>query len=123
MKNLTNKLNNEGLLDRLEKLTQKSKSKEKSLKQMLELTKRYYVRQKANQLSSELEQLSKEQKQLSNVVFEQNSLEKQKEVSKKFDNISAELDSLSKQNNSLSKPMPFSETKTERNSIKRSKGL
>ena len=119
LKNLNDKLNNEGLLDRLEKLTQKSKSKEKSLKQMLELTKRYYVRQKANQLSNELEQLSKEQEQLSNVVSEQNSLEKQKLISKKFDNISAELDSLSKQNNSLSKPMPFSETNTERNSIKK----
>lgn len=119
LKTLTEKLDNEGLLDRLEKLTKKSKSKERSLSQMLELTKRYYVRQKANQLRNELELLSKQQEQLSDNIFEQSSLKGQREISKKFENISSELDSLSKQNVSLSKPIPFSETKIEQNSIKK----
>ncbi|MEL0300537.1 MAG: DUF4175 family protein [Flavobacteriaceae bacterium] len=119
LKTLTEKLDNEGLLERLEKLTKKSKSKERSLNQMLELTKRYYVRQKANQLRNELERLSKQQEQLSDNIFEQNSLKGQREISKKFENISSELDSLSKQNISLSKPIPFSETKIEQNSIKK----
>ena len=119
LKTLTEKLDNEGLLERLEKLTKKSKSKEKSLRQMLELTKRYYVRQKANQLRNELERLSKQQEQLSDNIFEQSSLKDQREISKKFENISSELDSLSKQNVSLSKPIPFSETKIEQNSIKK----
>lgn len=119
LKTLTEKLDNEGLLDRLEKLTKKSKSKERSLSQMLELTKRYYVRQKANQLRNELERLSKQQEQLSDNIFEQSSLKDQREISKKFENMSSELDSLSKQNVSLSKPIPFSETKIEQNSIKK----
>jgi hypothetical protein len=119
LKTLTEKLDNEGLLDRLEKLTKKSKSKERSLSQMLELTKRYYVRQKANQLRNELERLSKQQEQLSDNIFEQSSLKHQREISKKFENMSSELDSLSKQNASLSKPIPFSETKIEQNSIKK----
>ena len=119
LKTLTDKLDNEGLLERLEKLTKKSKSKERSLSQMLELTKRYYVRQKANQLRNELERLSKQQEQLSDNIFEQSSLKDQREISKKFENMSSELDSLSKQNVSLSKPIPFSETKIEQNSIKK----
>lgn len=119
LKTLTEKLDNEGLLERLEKLTKKSKSKERSLNQMLELTKRYYVRQKANQLRNELERLSKQQEQLSDNIYEQSSLKDQREISKKFENISSELDSLSKQNVSLSKPIPFSETKIEQNSIKK----
>ena len=119
LKKLNEKLDNEGLLERLEKLTKKSKSKERSLNQMLELTKRYYVRQKANQLRNELEQLSKQQEQLSDNNFEQNSSKEQREISKKFENISSELDSLSKQNVSLSKPIPFLETKIEQNSIKK----
>ena len=119
LKTLTEKLDNEGLLERLEKLTKKSKSKERSLSQMLELTKRYYVRQKANQLRNELERLSKQQEQLSDNVFEQSSLKDQREISKKFENMSSELDSLSKQNVSLSKPIPFSETKIEQNSVKK----
>ena len=119
LKTLTEKLDNEGLLERLEKLTKKSKSKERSLSQMLELTKRYYVRQKANQLRNELERLSKQQEQLSDNIFEQSSLKDQREISKKFENMSSELDSLSKQNASLSKPIPFSETKIEQNSIKK----
>ena len=119
LKTLTEKLDNEGLLERLEKLTKKSKSKERSLSQMLELTKRYYVRQKANQLRNELERLSKQQEQLSDNIFEQSSLKDQREISKKFENMSSELDSLSKQNVSLSKPIPFSETKIEQNSIKK----
>ena len=119
LKTLTEKLDNEGLLDRLEKLTKKSKSKERSLSQMLELTKRYYVRQKANQLRNELERLSKQQEQLSDNIFEQSSLKDQREISKKFENMSSELDSLSKQNASLSMPIPFSETKIEQNSIKK----
>ena len=119
LKTLTEKLDNEGLLDRLEKLTKKSKSKERSLSQMLELTKRYYVRQKANQLRNELERLSKQQEQLSDNIFEQSSLKDQREISKKFENMSSELDSLSKQNASLSKPIPFSETKIEQNSVKK----
>ena len=119
LKTLTEKLDNVGLLERLEKLTKKSKSKERSLNQMLELTKRYYVRQKANQLRNELERLSKQQEQLSDNIYEQSSLKDQREISKKFENISSELDSLSKQNVSLSKPIPFSETKIEQNSIKK----
>ena len=65
LKEVTKQLQKEDLIERIEKINQLNKSKQRSLEQMLELTKRYYVKQKAKQLKKRLEELSVAQKLLS----------------------------------------------------------
>ena len=61
LEELAKQMKQEELLGKLQKLGQQSKNKQKSLEQMLELTKRYYVSKKSEQLKSKLEDLSQEQ--------------------------------------------------------------
>ena len=119
LKDLTNKLNKEELFDRLDELKKKSKSKQRSLQQMLELTKRFYVRQKASQIKRELEELSKAQKELSEAPPSNNNTKSQESLNKDFESISKALDSLSKKNSSLTKPSAFPNTEAEQSSIKK----
>ncbi|MBG39141.1 MAG: hypothetical protein CL857_04380 [Cryomorphaceae bacterium] len=119
LKDLTNKLNKEELFDRLDEMKKKSKSKQRSLQQMLELTKRFYVRQKAGQIKRELEELSKAQQELSEASPRNNNTKSQDSLNKDFESISKALDSLSKQNSSLTKPSPFPNTEAEQASIKK----
>lgn len=116
LEDLAKKMKQEELLDKLQKLGQQSKNKQKSLEQMLELTKRYYVSKKAEQLKSKLEDLSQEQTHQSEKSKDNNS-EEQSKLNQKFNTISKELDELRKQNNSLSKPITIPDTKQEELSI------
>jgi len=119
LKKLTDKLNKEELFDRLDEMKKKSKSKQRSLQQMLELTKRFYVRQKASQIKRELEELSNAQKELSEAPSSKNKTRYQDSLNKGFESISKALDSLSKQNSSLTKPSTFPNTEAEQASIKK----
>ena len=119
LKDLTNKLNKEELFDRLDEMKKKSKSKQRSLQQMLELTKRFYVRQKAGQIKRELEELGKAQQELSEASPNKNNTNSQDSLNKDFESISKALDSLSKQNSSLAKPSAFPSTEAEQASIKK----
>jgi len=116
LKKLAEKLDKEGLLKKIKELKNYSKHQEKSLERMLELTKKYYIRQKLNALSKRLDTLSKQQKELSKK--DSDTPQEQQKINKEFSKISKDLDSLSKTNKTLKKPMSLDYHKTDSKEIK-----
>ncbi len=117
LRKLAEKLNKEELTEKLKKLTENNRQNERNLERILELTKRFYVEQKANQIQEKLEELSEEQKELADE--EDNSSEKQKELNKEFDDIKKELDVLDKENEGLQKPMDLPKTEKDEKAIEK----
>ncbi|AOW21116.1 DUF4175 family protein [Urechidicola croceus] len=115
LKKLAEKLNREELTEKLKKLTEENKQNEKSLERILELTKRFYVEQKANQIKEKLDELAKKQEELAD--SEENSAEKQKELNEEFDKIQEEIDQLEKDNQDLKRPMKLPKTDTEEKGV------
>ncbi|MGH2665272.1 DUF4175 family protein [Flavobacterium sp.] len=116
LKELNEKLNQEELFDKIEKFQQKSKNQTKNLEQLVELTKRYYVEKKAEQIADKLEKLSEKQDALADDKKE-NSTEKQNEINKEFDKIQEELKELDKENKELKSPMDIPQDKEKQESI------
>lgn len=106
LKELNDKIQNEDLLNKLEKFKQNSKNQTKNLEQLVELTKKYYVEKKAEQLFNKLDKLADRQEKLSEVDKE-NTSEKQEEVKSDFDKIQQELNDLLKENKELKSPLDF----------------
>ncbi|MEO8254426.1 MAG: DUF4175 family protein, partial [Flavobacterium sp.] len=104
LKALNDKMKNEDLLDKLDQFKQKSKNQVKNLQQLVELTKKYYVQKKAEQLADKLDKLSDKQDKISESEKE-NSLSKQQEINKDFDKIQEELKDLKKDNKELKSPL------------------
>ena len=112
------KIQKEELTDKLEQLAKQNKNKQKSLQQLLELTKRYYVAKKAEKLQRELEQLAKDQDQLSKQDKESNTKEKQDDLNKEFEEFQKELEDLQKENKALKKPLDVPQDKVGEKEIK-----
>lgn len=112
---IADKIDKEELKKKLEELGKKQSNSERSLEQLLELTKRYYVTEKAAQLSNELEKLAEEQKKLSE---EELSEENQKELNKIFEKLSDELDELKKDNQDLKKPLELNISPQKQEGVK-----
>ncbi len=113
LKKLSEKLKEEELFDKMDKFKQAGKNQAKNLEQLVELTKRFYVQKKAEQLAEKLEKLAEKQEKLSQ-NDQQNSAEKQDQIQKEFDQIQKELKDLQKENQDLKKPMELpSVEKTE----------
>jgi hypothetical protein len=104
LKALNDKLESERLLEKLDEFKQKAKNQTKSLEQLVELTKRYYVEKKAEQLAEKLQELANKQEDLSN-KDKGNTQEKQQEINKEFDALQKELTDLQKENKELKAPM------------------
>ncbi|MBD0723618.1 hypothetical protein B6A10_00325 [Flavobacterium sp. L1I52] len=104
LKSLNDKLKNEDLLEKLDQFKQKSKNQVKNLQQLVELTKKYYVEKKAEQIADKLDKLSEKQDKLSEKLNE-NTISKQQEINKVFDKIQNELDDLEKENMELKAPL------------------
>ena len=116
LKELNDKIKQEDLMDKMDKFKQNAKNQTKSLEQLVELTKRYYVKKKAEQLKDKLEKLSNNQDELSNKDKE-NNLKNQEEINFDFDKIQEELKDLNKENKELKSPMDIPENKEEQKSI------
>ncbi len=116
LKELNDKIKQEDLMDKMDKFKQNAKNQTKSLEQLVELTKKYYVQKKAEQLKDKLDKLSKKQEDLSNKEMENNS-EKQEEINKEFDKIQEDLKDLDKENKELKKPLDISIDKEQEKSI------
>ena len=112
---LADKLKKDDLLKKAKELAQHNKQQERSLERILELTKRFYIEQKASQLATKIEELSKKQDKLSKK--EDQNLEAQKEIKKEFDKIKKELENLDKDNQQLKKPMDLPDVDEEKESI------
>ncbi|WP_225876846.1 DUF4175 family protein [Flavobacterium muglaense] len=104
LKDLNDKIKNEELLGKLEKFKQNSKNQVKNLQQLVELTKKYYVEKKAEQLADKLDKLAQKQEALSD-NDKTNTAEKQEEIKKEFDKIQDELKDLKKDNLDLKSPL------------------
>ncbi len=115
LKKLAEKLDKENFLKKLDKLTQKNKQDEKSLERILELTKRFYVEKKAEDIANKLQELAKKQEELAK--SKENTAEKQKELNKEFDKIKKEMADLQKENKSLKKPMDIPKKMEEQKAV------
>ncbi|MCC9062437.1 DUF4175 family protein [Flavobacterium piscisymbiosum] len=104
LKNLNDKLNSEDLFDKMEKFKQISKNQSRNLEQLVELTKRFYVSKKAEQVADKLKKLADQQEQLSNKEKE-NTQEKQDDINKAFDKIQEGLKDLKEENKTLKAPL------------------
>ncbi len=119
LQKVADKINKEELAKRLEELGKSQQNSQKSLDQLLELTKRYYVSEKANQLAQDLEKLSKDQEAISRVdVGKKIEKETQERFNMEFDTIARELQELQKDNDALKKPMDLNVDENKSESVK-----
>lgn len=119
LEELQDKINKESLIDKFEKLKKQNKNKKRSLQQLLELTKRFYVQKKLEKLMSDLEKLSEDQEKLSKESDEKNTSKKQEELNEKFKEFSKQLEALKKDSEALKKPIDIPQDKLEENEIKK----
>lgn len=116
LQKLNDKISKEELFEKMEKFQQASKNQTKSLEQLVELTKRYYVEKKAQQLAEKMDKLAEKQDKLSEKT-DDNSAEKQDEINKEFDNLQEELKELQKDNKELKSPIDIPKTEEKEKSI------
>ncbi|MGY0391242.1 DUF4175 family protein [Bizionia sp. KMM 8389] len=105
LEKLQEKINKEELTQKLEELAKQNKNQKRSLEQLLELTKRYYVSKKLEKLQEDLEKLAEEQNQLSEADSKENTKEAQEDLNKKFEDFKKALEELQKDNEALKQPM------------------
>jgi hypothetical protein len=115
---VADKIDKEELSKRLEELGKKQQNSQRNLEQLLELTKRYYVTEKAAQLARDLEKLANKQEVLSDTVIDSKSPELQKELNREFDNLKEELEGLKEDNKALKKPLDLQIDKNKEEAIK-----
>ena len=116
LQKLNDKISKEELFEKMEKFQQASKNQTKSLEQLVELTKRYYVEKKAQQIADKINKLSEKQDKLADKTNE-NTADKQDEINKEFDKLQEELKDLQKENQELKKPMDIPKTDEKEKSI------
>lgn len=116
LKELNDKISKEELFEKMDQFKQNAKNQSKSLEQLVELTKRYYVEKKAEQIADKLDKLAGKQDKLSENE-QQNKSDKQEEINKEFDKIQEEKDQLEKDNEELKSPMDIPNTDGEEKSI------
>ena len=116
LQKLNDKISKEELFEKMEKFQQASKNQTKSLEQLVELTKKYYVEKKAEQIADKLSKLAEKQDKLSDKT-EENNAEKQDEINKEFDKLQEELKELDKDNKELKSPVSLPKTEEKEKSI------
>ncbi len=120
LKKLLEKINKEDVITKkLEELAKQNKNKKRSLQQLLELTKRFYVEKKLEKLKSDLNKMAEEQDKLSKTSKKENTKKKQEALNKKFDEFSKQLEALKKESKALKKPIDIPQDKLEENDIKK----
>jgi hypothetical protein len=116
LEELSKKLQKDELFEKADKLKQNSKNQAKNLEQLVELTKRFYVEKKAEQIVEKLNDLSNKQEKLSEDK-QNNTSDKQSEINKEFKELSKELDELNKENEELKSPLDIPNTDKEEESV------
>ena len=116
LQKLNDKISKEELFDKMEKFQQASKNQTKSLEQLVELTKRYYVEKKAQQIVDKINKLAEKQDKLADKL-DDNNVEKQEEINKEFDKIKEELKDLDEENKELKAPIDLPKSEDKEKSI------
>jgi len=114
---LQEKISNEELTKKLEELAKQNKNKKRSLEQLLELTKRFYVENKLQKLKDDLEKLAEEQENLSNESEEDNTKEKQDELNQEFEDFKKDIEELEKDSKALKKPIDIPRDKLDEKEV------
>ncbi|MAW95994.1 MULTISPECIES: hypothetical protein [unclassified Leeuwenhoekiella] len=104
MAKLQELMDDEELSNRLDELSKNSKNSSRSMQQLLELTKRFFVQTKGERLGRELNNLGQEQAKEA-APNKQSDIQKQKELSESFKDINEEIEDLRKENSKLQKPL------------------
>jgi len=100
-------MDDEELKEKLDELSKKSKNSSRSMQQLLELTKRFFVQTKGERIGRALDKLGQDQEEESK---KQNpELNRQKELSESFENLKEELKNLKDENKQLNKPIDIPE--------------
>ena len=115
---IADKIDKEELSKRLEELGKKQQNSERSLEQLLELTKRYYVTEKAAQLAHELEKLAERQELESEKDTLKGKREEQERLNKEFENLAQDMNELRKDNQDLRKPLDLNLEKQKEQDVK-----
>jgi hypothetical protein len=116
LKKLNDKISKDELFEKMEKFQQASKNQTKSLEQLVELTKKYYVEKKAEQIADKLDKLADKQDKLADKTEDNNS-ENQDEINNEFDKLQEELKDLNKENKELKAPIDLPKTEDKEKSI------
>lgn len=106
LKDVMNQLNKEEFNEKVEEFSKNQLQNQRSLEQILELTKKYYVNQLARQLSDQLNNLGNKQNQLS----EESSIDEyntQDSIKTEFGKIQESLKDLNSKNQALKRPLPW----------------
>lgn len=109
------KIEEEGLGEKLEKLAKGSKTRERNLEQLLELTKKYYVQEKIHKISQDLKKLADKQDELS--VSENEDSRAQDSLNKETKEVLEDLKDLGEENKSLQKPLELGRDEEIENEI------
>lgn len=116
---IADKIDKEDLQRRLEELGKNQGKNTRNLEQILELTKRYYVTEKASQIAKELDELAKRQEILSELKLGQDFTDKeQKKLNEEFETLENEIRELEKNNEELQKPLEFDADKKKTDAVK-----
>ncbi|MFH6767335.1 hypothetical protein V8G56_01200 [Gaetbulibacter aquiaggeris] len=117
LEKLQDKIEKEEFSQKLEELAKQNKNKKRSLEQLLELTKRFYVNKKLEKLQEDLLKQALEQEKLSNVSEDQNTKVKQDLLNSDFEEFKKQLDELQKENKELKKPIEIPRDKLDENEV------
>ena len=118
LKSLADKINKEDLVKKLNSIVNQRHLKQRSVQQMLELTKRYYIKQKIHHIKNQLQELSSKQQEAYDTADLHEAREKQNEINRKFNDLSNEIESMLEANSSLSKPIELPDFSDNSESIK-----
>lgn len=116
---IADKIDKEDLQKRLEELGKNQGKNTRNLEQILELTKRYYVTEKASQISKELDELAERQEILSDLELGQDFSDKeQKKLNEDFNELEKDIRELEKENERLQKPLELNTDKKRTDGVK-----
>jgi hypothetical protein len=118
LEELSKKLEKDQLFDKADKLKQNAKNQQQNLEQLVELTKRFYVEKKAEQIADKLDKLSEKEEKLADDAKDNNK-ENQDAINKEFEDIQKELEELDKENKDLKAPMEIPNDKNEQDDVKK----
>ncbi len=116
---IADKINKEELTQKLEEIAKKQKNSQRSLEQLVELTKRYYVTEKAAQLAKDLEKLAERQDALSEEEIKADLSDKEQEkLNNEFEKLAKDLEELEKDNQELKKPVDLNVSEEKKEGVK-----
>ncbi|GGD50120.1 DUF4175 family protein [Muriicola marianensis] len=108
LQKLADKIDREELAKRLEEIGKRQQNNKRNLSQLLELTKQYYVTEKASKLSEDLRKMSEKQEELADSEKKgSEATQEQEGIKDQFDQLTEELEELRNSNQELKKPLPI----------------